>query len=558
MIRVDRFVEAVQSGDLPSNKFIKLAVERYLSDLKRTDIVFDAKAAQSALDILGLLKHTKGAYKGQNFGIQDWQAFFIANLYGFKTLDGKRRYRKVYAQIARKNGKSELAAAIGLIEMFFSQEADKTPEVYSAATKRDQAKIVFDAAVSMANQLNQDSPAFKNMKNEFKHHIEKTDGGIFKALASDSNSLDGLSPSCAIVDEMHAHKDSTLLKVLETGQGSRSNPLLLIITTSGFSIGGACHKYYQVVCNILEGKVNDDSTFGMIFQLDPEDVEGCVDNPDVWIKANPCIGRTPNWEYMKSMALSAKNEGATAMTEYLCKNLNQWVSSQSVWISDDNWMTPEMSEKLNVELRGEVCYGGLDLASVQDTTALVLYYPKYNLVVPYVWLPEERVQVRAVDGVPYLDWMKEDCGLMTTPGNATDYNFIKKKIIEVQKNYNLKLIYYDRYNSSQAVIDLLEEGVPMEPMSQGYLAFNRPMKEIEKMVAEKRLIHQANPILRWQIGNVVLKMDEYGNIKPNKGASNEKIDAVVAMAMAIGAHLQDNYNSIGSKSIYEDRGFRDI
>ena len=557
MIQVYEFIEDVKSGKLVSNKYIKLAVKRFEDDLKRKDLHFDTDSAQAALDILGLLKHTKGAYKGQPFGIQSWQAFFIANLYGWKK-NGKRRFRKVYAQIARKNGKSELAGGIGLIEMFFSPEADKTPEVYSAATKRDQAKIVFEAACSMAKQLAEDSPAFKKLADIFKHHIEKKDGGIFRALASDSNSLDGLSPSCAIIDEMHAHKDSSLLKVLETGQGSRSNPLLLIITTSGFSIGGACHKYYQVVCNILENKIQDDATFGMIFQLDEEDIDGAVDNPDVWIKANPCIGRTPNWEYMKSMALSAKNEGATAMTEFLCKNLNQWVSSQSVWINDEDWMCEEMSAKVEEDLKGEICYAGLDLASVQDTTALVLYFPKYNLVKPFFWLPEDRVGIRAVDGVPYLDWLKEDTGLMTTPGNATDYNFIKKKIIQFNEVYDLKLVYYDRYNSSQAVIDLLEEGVPMEPMSQGYLAFNRPMKEIEKMVADKVLVHEGNPMMRWQMGNVVLKTDEYGNIKPNKGASSEKIDGVVAMAMAIGACLQDNYKNIGSKSIYEDRGFRDI
>lgn len=558
MNRVYRFVEDVESGKLLSNKYIKLAVKRFQKDLKRKDLIFDSDSAQKALDILSLLRHTKGAYKGEPFGIQDWQSFFIANIYGWRLPDGKRRYRKVYAQIARKNGKTELAAAIGIIEMFFSFESNKTPEVYSAATKKDQAKIVFDAAVSMVKQLNQDSVSFKKINDVFRHHIEKKDGGIFKPLSSDSNNLDGLSPSCIIIDEYHAHKDSTVLKVLETGQGSRENPLLLIITTSGFNINGACHQYYNVVCNILEEKIQDDRTFAMIFQLDNDDLEDITDNPDLWIKANPCIGRTPNWSYMKSMALSAKNEGATAMAEFLCKNLNVWTSAQSVWINDTDWMDKEMTIKIAASLKGEKCYAGLDLASVQDTTALVLYFPKYNLVVPYFWLPEDQVKIKSVHGVPYLDWISKDVGLQTTAGNATDYNFIKKTILELSKEYDIKLIYYDRYNSSQMVIDLLEENIPLEAMSQGYLAFNRPMKEIEKMVAEKRLIHQGNPILRWQIGNVVIKKDEYGNIKPNKGSSVNKIDGVVAMAMAIAACLQDNYNNIGTKSIYEDRIFRTV
>ena len=556
MNRVYSFVQDVKDGTLPSNKWIKKAVARFEEDHNRKDIYFDQSAAQKALNLIGLLRHTKGAYKGQNFFLFDWQAFLIANIYGWKYQNGRRKYRKVYAQIARKNGKTELAAAIALIEMFFSEESTKTPEVYSAATKRDQAKIVFDAFASMVRQLKADSPAFNKVAEVYKYQVEKKDGGVFKPLSSDAHTLDGYSPSMAIIDEYHSHSSSEVLKVLETGQGSRLDPLMFIITTAGFNIGGACHVYYNVCTKILDGVIQDDNTFVMIFQLDPEDIETALTNEKTWIKANPCIGRTPSWEYMRSMSNSAQNEGATALSEFMCKNLNHWVSSQNVWISDEDYMSEPMAEKLNENLNGLECYAGLDLSSVRDVTSLVLFFPSLNLVKPFFWLPEERVQYRSNEGAPYIDFVQGDCGFMTTEGNAIDYRAIKKKIFEVSQQYNLKMLGYDRFNSSQLIIELLEEGIPAEPFGQGFISMNRPMKEIEKMISSKSLMHEGNPVLRWMFSNVTIQKDDNGNIRPSKKKSKEKIDGVVALAMALGVMLQDNYKNIGKKSLYSENDIK--
>jgi len=555
------FISSVESGQIPANKWVKLAVHRHLSDLKQAktgDYWFDEAEVERVLGLFGEFKHTKGEFAGTPFNVLPWQAFLIGSIYGWKRKsDNRRRFRKVYCEVARKAGKTETAAGIGLIEAFFNGES--ASEVYSAANKLDQASIAWKSAVIIGKRLMKDTPEISGMI-EFHESFNnrrmfcRDNNSFFVPVASDSKTLDGLNPQCAIVDEYHEASSDDTLRVLETGMGSRSQPLLFVITTAGFNRNGPCYQMRKVVCDILEGKKRDESFFGLIFTLDEGDN---WEDESVWPKANPSIGLTPNWDFMRSQYVKAKNEGETARINFLTKNLNIWTSTSRVWIKDEDWAAN--SEPFDMELlRGRPCYGGLDLASVRDLTALVLFFPARNedephIIVPFFWIPEDGANRRSrEDGVPYAQWIAD--GLIeATPGNVTDYAYVKARIMDLCELYAPQSIAYDRFNASQLVIELQDEGVKMAAFGQGFVSMSAPTKQIEKMVLSRELNHLDNPVLRWMCGNVTLRTDPAGNIKMDKGKSQEKIDGMVALAMAVGEWMTEDRNTGPSK--YEEDEF---
>jgi phage terminase large subunit-like protein len=557
MKRWDQFCEDVLSGKQHSNKYIKLAVKRHLSDLENPGkYYFNEKEAQRVINLIELLKHTKGELAGQRIHLEPWQCFAIAVIFGWlRQSDNGRRYTKCYFEVARKNGKSTFAAAIASVMLL--ADGEYSAEVYSAATKKDQAKVVFLMAKSMLKQFKSDFPRdLKGIDIRTNNvNIPDTESKM-EAVASDSNTLDGLSPSCVIVDEYHAHKTSDLLEVMETGMGGRKNPLLFIITTAGFNKESPCYHLRKTVTQYLEGVKDSDTTFGLIFSLDEEDDWEDENN---WVKANPNIGKSPYWRYMRSQYEMAKNEGYAKLVQFLTKNLNTWTTTSATWLNDQKFW--ENGTDWNIsDFKGRDCHLALDLASTADISTLSVLFvptesdPRYFLK-QYHFCSHDNAVIRTKnDGVNYLKWEHEG-HMILTPGNVTDYAYIKKKVFDLCAEFNVLSLQYDRWNSSQLIIELNDAGVKTSPFSQGVINMNAPTKEFERLVMLNMLDHGKDPVLRWMVSNVELFFDSSGNYKPDKKKSSEKIDGVISAIMAIGGAMTEKGGGL-SESFIASGGFK--
>jgi phage terminase large subunit-like protein len=431
-------------------------------------------------------------------------------------------------------------------------------EVYSVANKLEQASICFDAGCIMMKALQKDiedeSISGIEIFNSQNHRkiVNRENNSFFRPIPTEAKTQDGYNVHGGIIDEYHEATDDSSLRILETGTVARTQPMIFIITTAGFNRNGPCYQLRKVMCDILQGKKKDDSLFGLIFSLDEGDDWEDEKN---WVKANPSIGITPTWEAMRSQYTKAKNEGETARINFLTKNLNIWTTVSQVWLKDEDWMR---NAGPIPDLRGRPCYAGLDLASVRDITALVLFFPatsadEQHVILPYFWVPEDGADQRSrEDGVPYLQWIADGV-IEATPGNVTDYAWVKSRILDLCELYQPRSIAYDRFNASQLVIELQDEGIKMEPFGQGFVSMSAPTRQIEKMVLSCELNHGGNEVMRWMCGNVTLKMDPAGNVKMDKGRSQEKIDGMVALAMAIGEWMTNS--DPGGSSKYETESF---
>lgn len=546
----EQYAQQVLAGEVMVCEFVTLAVKRYYNDLENAldkGWYFDRKAAIRAIGFIEKLKHTKGKWAGQRFKLESWQQFILWNIFGWMKADGTRRFRYVYVEIARKNGKTALSAGIGLYMLFADGEA--RPEVYSAATVKDQARICFSDAVEIVKKTD-----LKNYLSPYRNSIVyELKGGTMKPLSSDYGTHDGLNPSCGIIDEFHAHKDSGMFDVIKSAFGARRQPLMFIITTAGFNKNGACYAYRSNVIKILQGINEDDSLFGIIYTLDSKEE---WDNPKMWIKSNPNLGVSVFPEYLADQVNDAKNR-PEAVRNVMTKNVNLWVDAEKTWILDDMWQKCIGTTDIK-SLRGCKCWGGLDLSNVSDITAFVLLFhenEKFQLL-PFFWIPEDKMleKIRK-ENINYDKW--SSLGFVkVTAGNVLDYDFVKADILQIAEIYDLQSTAYDRWNASQTIIDLQNEGMECSPFGQGYGSMGAPTKEFEKMVLTEKIEHFGNPVLRWMMASTVVKTDPAGNIKPDKEKSSQKIDGIVASIMALGEWMtaqaeEDNnpYNQRGMLSL---------
>lgn len=539
------YAEQVRSGEILVCEYVRLAVERYYADLDRAlDMgrYFDKKAAMRAIHFVEKLKHTKGEWAGQRFRLEPWQQFVLWNIFGWKNADGTRRFRYAYIEIARKNGKTALSAGIGLYMLF--ADGESRPEVYSAATVKDQAKICFSDAVEIVKATD-----LKNYLTPYHSIVYELKGGMMKPLSSDYGTHDGLNPSCGIIDEFHAHKDSGMFDVIKSAFGTRRQPLMFIITTAGFDKSGVCYAYRENVIKVLRSVNEDDSLFGIIYTLDDKSE---WDDPKMWIKANPNLGVSLSADYLADQVKDAKNR-PEAVRNVMTKNVDLWVDAERTWILDDAWLKC-IGTTDPADLKGCACWGGLDLSNVSDITAYVLLFHENDRfqLLPHFWIPEEKMleKVRK-ENINYDKWAAE--GYVTvTPGNVIDYDFVKADILRIVADYDLRTSAYDRWNSSQTIIDLQNEGMECNPFGQGYGSMSAPTKEFEKLVLTGKIEHFGNPVLRWMFASTLVKTDPAGNIKPDKEKSTQKIDGIVAAIMALGewmtAQADDESNP------YENRG----
>ena len=548
----EQYAQQVRNKEILTCELVQLAVQRYYRDLDNAfdkGWYFDRKAAVRAITFIERLKHTKGEWAGQRFRLEPWQQFIIWNIFGWKNADGTRRFRYAYIEIARKNGKTALSAGIGLYMLFADGEA--RPEVYSAATVKDQAKICFSDAVEIVKATD-----LKNYLTPYRNSIVyELKGGMMKPLSSDYGTHDGLNPSCGIIDEFHAHKDSGMFDVIKSAFGARRQPLMFIITTAGFNKNGACYAYRDNVVKVLRGVNSDDTLFGIIYTLDDQSE---WDNPKMWIKSNPNLGVSLSADYLADQVTDAKNR-PEAVRNVMTKNVNLWVDAEKTWILDEAWMRccGEMSVD---DLAGCECWGGLDLSNISDITAYALLFHERDRfqLLPFFWIPKEKMleKIRK-ENINYDLWVRAGY-VKVTEGNVIDYDFVKADILSIVSRYDLKSSAYDRWNSSQTIIDLQNEGMECNPFGQGYGSMSAPSKEFEKLVLSGRIEHFGNPVLRWMLASTVIKTDPAGNIKPDKEKSVQKIDGIVASIMALGewmtaqaAEENDPYSKRGMLSFNE-------
>lgn len=514
--------------------------------------MFDEEKAERVVKFINNLKHTKGVWKGVPFDLLPWQDKIIRDIFGNVKDNGYRQYNTAYVEIPKKNGKSEIAAAIALY--LTCADSEWGAEVYGCAADRQQASIVFDVAVDMVDQC----PALKRRIKPIisqKRLVYMPLGSFYQVLSSEAFSKHGLNVHGVIFDELHAQPNRELFDVMTKGSGdARTQPLFFLITTAGTDRNSICYEVHQKADDILRGKKIDPTFYPVIYGIKDKDDWG---NEANWYKANPSLGYTIDIEKVRAAYVSAK-ENPAEENIFRQLRLNQWVKQSVRWMPMDIWN--KCSFKVDPEkLKGRECYGGLDLSSTNDITAFVLIFPptpaddKYY-VLPYFWIPEENLKLRVRrDHVPYDVWAKQGF-LKTTEGNVIHYAFIENFIDELGKKFNIKEIAFDRWGAVQMVQNLEGLGFTVVPFGQGYKDMSPPTKELMKLTLEQKIAHGGHPALTWMMDNIYVRTDPAGNIKPDKEKSTEKIDGAVALIMALDRSIRHE----SKDSVYEKRGMRSL
>jgi phage terminase large subunit-like protein len=536
------YARAIVSGRRISCLTVKQACQRHLDDIDAGRFTWDPEASNRIADYLSIFRHYKGQWAGRNFVVEDWQRFVLGSIFGWKKPNGRRRYKHAYIEVPRKNGKTLLAAGVGLYMMAADGEAGA--EVYSAATKKDQAKILWKDAKTMLEQCAEESfvRAFHTTRNPPLIECESTHS-TFVPLSRESSNLDGLNPHCILADELHAWKDPDLWNVLNSALGSRAQPLFLQITTAGYVREGICRAQQRHVKSILNGTYEGENYFGFIASADDDDDET---SERTWRKANPNWGVSVLVDGMRESYELAQSNPDLRL-DWRVKRLNIWAAVAKEWLPMRHWKNCRREIELQ-ELEGARCFAGLDLAQVRDLSALVLYFPPAGeiaeaTIIPFFWCPEENIRERSkTDRLPYYTWTERGL-IRATPGNVTDYRVIERDILEIAGRYKLEAIAFDRTFSGAIVQNLTESGIEMLQHGQGFRDMSAPSKELERLVVGEKVNHLGHPILTWMAEHCVTAIDAAGNIKPDKGKSEEKIDGISALVMAIGASLTEESES---------------
>ena len=509
---------------------------------------YDKKKADRAVRFIEQLKHTKGKWAGKPFWLFPWQEQVIRDIFGIVDERGKRQFRTAYVEIGKKNGKSELAAAVALYLLY--ADGGPSAEVYGAAADRQQASIVFDVARQMVDM----TPALlkrSKIMGASKRIVNYSNAGFYQVLSAEVGTKHGLNVSGLVLDEVHAQPNRQLYDVLTKGSGdAREQPLYFLITTAGTDRESICYELHQKAKDILDGRKVDPTFYPVVYGLADDD--DWTDEKN-WYKANPSLGQTIQIERVRDMFREALDNPAEENV-FKQLRLNMWVSSLTRFIPEhiyDLGNTPIDMESL----KGRDCYGGLDLSSTGDITAFVLMFPPRNeeekyVMLPFFWVPEDTIPIRVRRAsVPYDTWRQQGY-LNATEGNVIHYGFIEKFIEQLGEQYHILEIAFDRWGATQMVQDLEGMGFTVVPFGQGYKDMSPPTKEFYKLLMEGRIVHGGNPVMRWMAGNVVVDRDPAENIKPTKAKSAEKIDGIVAAIMALDRCIRHEEQ----RSVYDERG----
>ncbi len=561
----------VLDGRIRACKKIKKSCRRHIYDFNRQGdesfpYYFDLQAAYRPIRFAGKLKHWEGDFSGKFFEPELWQTFILGVIFGWKKKSNhKRRFRYAYVEVPRKNGKSFLASVIALYMLV--ADGEEGAQVYSLATKRDQAKIVWGSAGKIAVKSRIPGITEHWLQLQFKQTNSR-----FEPLASDSDKLDGLNPHCAICDELHEWDSRDLWDVIEDAFGARSQPLMFAITTAGHNRNGICFEQRTHGVDILDGfedgSYNDDTYFVFIADMDPswktvETPKGPQKvmyyewkNQERWYEANPCLGAAKGLDYMidqcNKATLMVGKENA-----FLNKQLDIWTEAAVKWLDMEKWDVCgyEIERK---KLYRAKCWVGLDLSSNTDLTAAVYVFAPgpYSewTILPIFFLPEENLRGRSnQDRVQYEKWVKEGY-IITTPGNMVDIDFVYQYILDTRKEFQIAEIGFDPWKAIEVATKLQKENFEVVEMRQGHGTMGPPTREFELKMLRQELRHGGHPILRWMAGNTVVIKDHNENIKPDKEKSPQRIDGIVATIMGLGRALYGE--GVQGPSIYETRGPR--
>lgn len=552
MDSVTAYAKKVVSGKIVAGKSVIQACERHLNDLKKSKrkdypYYFDADEAEHCFEFAFMYcRHSKGEWAGKPLELEEWQKFCVGCIFGWKRkADGLRKYEYFYIQVARKNGKSTLMAFIGLYVLVCDGESGA--EIYSAATKKDQAKIIFEEAKNMVNA----SPELRKLLTVYKNNIS-FDALLskFEPLSSDSNSLDGLNVHLGLIDELHAHKNGSLYDVLDSAKGAREQPIIGVGTTAGNNPNSFCKGRYDFYKNILNGTVKNENIF--IYIAEPDEGDDWTDER-VWGKANPNLGISVKMRDMRNMCETAKNLVA-AQNEFKCKKLNIWVSSTVSWANMQSWKEcPNTMTK--DDLIGKRCYIGGDLAMRNDLASITAEFPLADgcyAVISHSFMPEDRIYDNSKrDNVDYQRWIDE--GYITaTPGSVVDYDYIEEYIRQMAEMYDVVEVCFDPWNATQIMSHLIDEGFRVVETRMGYRTLSEPTKDLEGVISSRKIIHFDDPLLTWAVGNVVVQSDENANVRPVKNKSSNKIDPAMALIVAHTRAYADAENYIDVNESFED------
>lgn len=498
-----------------------------------TEFWFDEAAADAACAFFPkYLRHTEGEWAGRPFHLSDWERDIVRAVFGWKRPDGTRRYREIWIEIARKNGKTEFAAGLALLILLGDGEIGG--QGYSMAVDKDQAKIVFNKATVMVNM----SAELQEIVEAFKTSLYVPElMASFKPLSSGSANKHGFSPTFGIGDEVHEWRDGEVADVVHKGTGARRQPLEVYITTAGIHGVGFAWEKHQEALRVQAGELERDDLLVVIYAAEPDD--DWTDEA-TWRKANPNLGISPKIEYMRAECAKAK-DSPRKENAFRRFHLNQWTEQVTRWLPMDRWDAcagPVDWPDLPAYLAGRPCRGGLDLSTTTDITAFALIFPPVDgdplwYLLPRLWIPGDTLKRRVKDEkLPYDIWDRDEA-INVTAGNVVDYNAAFDQILEDAATYRIGDIAFDRWNASHLVQMLMEEGAEMVQFGQGFSSMSAPAKEFEALVLGGKLAHGDHPALRFMARNVAVREDPAGNIKPDKSASTARIDGVVAGIMAL-------------------------
>ncbi len=512
--------------------------------------VYDKQSADYAVSFIECLCHTKGTWAGKNFELIPWQEQIIRDLFGILKPNGYRQFNTAYIEIPKKQGKSELAAAVALL--LTCGDGEERAEVYGCAADRQQASIVFEVAADMIRMCPALSKRCKILT-ATKRIIYLPTNSFYQVLSAEAYSKHGFNIHGVVFDELHTQPNRKLFDVMTKGSGdARMQPLYFLITTAGTDTNSICYETHQKAKDILAGRKIDPTFYPVIYGADETDD---WTDPKVWKKANPSLGITVGIDKVKAACESAKqNPGEENAFRQL--RLNQWVKQAIRWMPMEKWDACAFQIDEG-ELEGRVCYGGLDLSSTTDITAFVLVFPPRNeeeryVILPYFWIPEDNIELRVQrDHVPYEVWERQGY-LQTTEGNVVHYGYIEKFIESLGEKFNIREIAFDRWGAIQMVQNLEGMGFTVIPFGQGFKDMSPPTKELMKLVLEKKVAHGGHPILRWMMDNIYIRTDPAGNIKADKAKSTEKIDGAIAAIMGLDRAIRCGNNT--AESVYDTRG----
>ena len=555
------YAKAVLAGKLLAGRYVRLACQRHVNDLEREDLRFDVIAAERVITFFSHLRLAEGQYAGKPFSLQPWQQFIVGSLFGWKGVDGFRRFRTAYIETGKGSGKTPLASGVALYCLV--ADGEQSAEVYSAATMRDQARICFTDAEKMVRA----SPSLsKRIVQNVNNLAVVETNSYFRPVSSEARGLDGHRPHCAIVDEVHEHPSAVVIDKLRLGTKSRRQSIIFEITNAGHDRNSVAWAHHEYSIKVVEGIIVNDDWLSFVCSLDPCDacraeghdspVDSCPDCDDwrdekVWLKTNPSLGVTITKKYLREQVREAIGMPSKEnIVKRLCFSI--WTQQDVRWLPMADW--DACGQPFNpAELDGQDCYAGLDLASVSDLIALELIFPREEgppKVLSYFWLPEDTIRERTDKGVPYELWHRQDL-IRATPGNVADYDRLRADIRALSERFQIREIGFDPWSATQLSTQLGDDGLRMIEIRQGFGSLSAPSKELERRVRAHDLNHGGNAVLRWMASNVTAETDAAGNIKPSKQRSTEKIDGIVALVMALDRWTR---NTETKTSVYETRG----